>query len=86
MISIVRNLKKKISERRDIIGWHTDSTDMSLSELWVSGMDREAWRFAVHGVTESNMTEWLTQLKRVELTCVLLKSKKLNMCGDGNVT
>ena len=28
----------------------------------------------------------LTELKRVELTCVLLKKQKLNVCGDGNVT
>ena len=26
----------------------TDSTDVSLSELWEMVMDREAWRFAIH--------------------------------------
>ena len=31
----------------------TDSIDMGLSELQVLVMDREAWRAAIHGVTNS---------------------------------
>ena len=37
----------------------TDSRDVSLSEFQELVMDREAWHAAIHGVTESDMTEGL---------------------------
>ena len=36
-----------------------DSVNISLSQLWVVVMDREDWHAAVHGVSESELTERL---------------------------
>ena len=37
----------------EMVGWHPESMDMSLSKRWETVKDREARRTAVHDVTGS---------------------------------
>ena len=85
MLGKIEVRRRRGQQRTRWLNSLTDSMDMSLSKLWETLKDREAWQATVHGATKSwtGLSDWITSFSlQIQFGTTQNSSKVLH----GNLT